>query len=508
MLIENLEQCVFLKDAGSRFVAVNRRFCEALGRTEADVLGRTDFDFYPQELAEQYVADDRRVLTGQRLEQDERTLVGGETRLVRVVKTPLRDGGRIVGVLGIFWDVTAQHALEQQLRQAQKMEAVGQLAGGVAHDFNNLLTVILGNLSLIQAALPAGHAATGLAGAAEKAAWRAANLTAQLLDFSRRNTLRTEAVMLNDTLEEVAGLLRTTIDPRIRLETQRTPGLWPVLADPAQMCQALMNLCLNARDAMPDGGLLRLSTANVRLGRDELGREDARPGDHVRLRVEDTGCGIPERLRQRIFEPFFTTKDPGKGSGLGLAIVFGIVQQHGGWIECRSEVGRGSCFDIHLPVHSVERESAAAQEHAAEGSARSGAAALPRSTHRARVLLAEDEAALREVARRILLQGGFEVLLAADGVEAVETYRRHPGIDLVVLDLTMPRLSGRDAFRRLREIDPGVRVLFASGFSAQAVPEDEQALSCGFVAKPYRPESLVDGVRRALERPRAVPAPV
>jgi PAS domain S-box-containing protein len=500
MLIENLEQCVFLKDIESHFVAVNRRFCEALGRSEAEVLGKTDFDFYPPELAAQHVADDRRVLAGQRLEQEERMLVGGETRLVHVVKTPLHDGERVAGVLGIFWDVTAQHTLEQQLRQTQKMEAVGQLAGGVAHDFNNLLTVILGNLALIQASLPNGHAASGLAGAAEKAAWRAANLTAQLLDFSRRTVLRTEAVLLGDTLEEVAGLLRSILDPRIRLERRSAADLRPVLADPGHLAQAVMHLCLNARDAMPDGGVLSLAADNVRLRQDELGRPDVRAGAYVRLRVEDSGCGIPERLRSRIFEPFFTTKEPGKGTGLGLALVFGIVQQHGGWIESRSEVGRGTCFDIFLPGHAAEPAKSAAPE-------RPGAAPppiqRPPEARRARILMAEDEASLRELAQRILTLAGFEVFLAVDGLDAVEAYRRHPGIDLVVLDLTMPRLSGRDACRRLRELDAGVRVLFASGYSAEAIPEDEQALSCGFVAKPYRPDSLVGAVRAALERPRA-----
>jgi PAS domain S-box-containing protein len=323
-LIENLEQGVFLKDRELRFVAVNRPFCEAVGRGEEEILGRTDFDFFPTPLAEQLRADDLTVLReGKRLELEQEMLVGGKPRHIRVVKTPVRDDrGQNVGVLGIAWDVTEQLSLEAQLRQAQKMEAVGQLAGGVAHDFNNLLTAILGNLSLLAANMSAGDPHRELVAAAESAALRAAALTRQLLGFSRQTILRPQPTNLNSLIEEVVRLLRRTIDPRITLDTVAAADLWTVLADPGQLNQVLMNLCLNARDAMPHGGRLVLETANFRLTEAAVHLHlSARPGDFVRLTVSDTGEGMAPEVRARIFEPFFTTKGLGKGTGLGLAMV-------------------------------------------------------------------------------------------------------------------------------------------------------------------------------------------
>ena len=496
-LVENLEQCVFLKDADFRFVAVNSPFCRAVGRSEEEILGRNDFDFYPADLARKFRDDDRQVLQGKRIDVEEQSLVAGRPRVVRVVKTPVREEhGRIVGVLGIFWDVTEQRNLEAQLRQAQKMDAIGQLAGGVAHDFNNLLTAILGNLSLLSGSIPMDPTARELLHAAESAAIRAATLTGQLLGFARRTRLHAEATNLNALIDEVVSLLRRTIDPRIRLQTQQQPDLWPLLADAGHINQVLMNLCLNARDAMPDGGILLLETSNVTLGPERVRQQlEARSGEFVCLKVSDDGCGMTEEIRQHIFEPFFTTKGPGKGTGLGLATVFGIVKQHQGWIECDSEEGRGTEFRLYLPRHRPSAEAVA------ESATQRSEAARLHGTET--ILFVDDEPTLRNLGRTTLQRHGYKVLLAEDGREALEVYEREGGkIDLVILDLTMPQLSGRDTFRRLRELDPEVRVLFASGYSAEAVPEEEQALSCGFIGKPYRPEALVGGVRAALERRR------
>jgi PAS domain S-box-containing protein len=413
----------------------------------------------------------------------------GSWRLVEGTASNWLDDPAVAAVVVTFRDVTERRALEAQLVQAQKMEAVGQLAGGIAHDFNNLLTAVLGNLSLVMANLPADDAGREFAAAAERAALRAANLTGQLLGFSRRTILRPRPLSLNASVDEVLTILRRTIDPRILVDARKADDLATVEADPGQMAQVLFNLCLNARDAMPEGGRLLLETANVTVEDDQARQQlSGRPGPFVRLRVSDTGCGMPPEVRARIFEPFFTTKGPGKGTGLGLAMVFGIVQQHGGWVECTSAVNAGTCFDVYLPRAGADDEAPAD-------------AAGPPARGREAVLLVDDEEMIRKVGSAILRRYGYEVLLAEDGLEGVAVYRAERArIDLVILDLMMPRLSGRDAFHEMLALNPAVRVLFSSGYSGEHLSEEDQARAAGFVNKPYRPEDLARAVRAALDR--------
>jgi nitrogen-specific signal transduction histidine kinase/CheY-like chemotaxis protein len=411
-----------------------------------------------------------------------------------VIKTPVKDDqNQIAGVLGISWDVTDQRTLEAQLREAHSMDAIGQLAGGIAHDFNNLLTVILGNVSLLRTSAADGLKRPFL-DVIEKAAERAAELTRKLLGFCRRTALCLQPTDMRAALEESAALLRPTIDPRITLEVCSPQSPWLVQADLGQIVQVLMNLCLNARDAMPDGGCLELTLENVVLDAEEVRlRLDARPGPFVRLRVRDNGHGIPPDVLPRIFEPFFTTKPQGKGTGLGLALVFGIVRQHQGWIECSSKVLEGTTFDIYLPRYDGHPEETTAPM----------AAPSPGHGHET-ILLVDDEAMIRNLGRTLLQMYGYRVLLAEDGLEAVALYRdRQQPIDLVILDLTMPRLSGRDAFHRLVDLDPQVRVLFASGYAKEHITEAEQERILGFVGKPYRPHELAEAVRAALDKPRS-----
>jgi PAS domain S-box-containing protein len=494
-LIENLTQSVFLKDADLNFIAVNGPFCVGLGHPESEILGKSDLDFFPAEMAEQFRADDRIVLTeGRRLEREEQCLLDAKLRTVQTVKSPVRDEtGRVVGVLGIFWDVTEQRTLEAQLRQAQKMDAVGQMAGGIAHDFNNLLTAVLGNLELAQIDLPDTHPARELLTSAIKAGFRAAELTRQLLSFARQTPLRPGLVNVNTCIDETFRLLRRTIDPRITLDTRPAADLWSVQADPSQMGQVLMNLCLNSRDAMPKGGTLSLETANVTL--DEAAAVEhigGRAGEFIRLGVADNGEGMPPEILEHVFEPFFTTKGPGKGTGLGLAVVFGIVKQHGGWIECQSTIGRGTRFDIYLPRC---REPELPSAGISDGGVRGGCET---------VLLADDQDMVRTLGRDILARFGYRVLLAADGQEALDVYRQRASeIDLVILDYAMPRLSGLDCLRQLRELKPNLPVLFSSGYySEQALQALEKEEAVSFVAKPYRATELARSVRAILDGTR------
>jgi len=377
------------------------------------------------------------------------------------------------------------------------MEAVGQLAGGVAHDFNNLLTVILGNVSLLRAHRMPEEVENELMSATEKAALRAAELTSKLLGFSRRTTLRLVEINLNACVEETVMILRRTIDPAITIAVDAAPNLWNVQADPSQMNQVLMNLCLNARDAMPKGGRLLIETSNGVLNEEYAGRHaEARPGEFVRLRVEDTGHGMSPEVRQRIFEPFFTTKEAGRGTGLGLAMVYGIIKQHQGWIDCYSEVDRGTQFDIYLPRFQPAHE-------AVPGPTLSQTPAGGHET----ILLVDDEPMIRTLGENILQSYGYQVILAEDGAKAVEIYRRDwPRINLVILDLTMPGLAGRDAYEQLVKINPEVRVLFASGYSAEEIAQLPDDRVQGFVRKPYLPEELAQGVRASLPRQGSQPS--
>jgi PAS domain S-box-containing protein len=499
-LIDSIPDHIFYKDRNGNYLGCNAAFEQYAGQSEKEIVGQTFMQLFPKREAGIHEAIDRQVVEDGKPHRLEEWVEypDGRRTLAEVVKTPfLGPDGQIRGLIGMSRDITERKRLEEGLRQAQKMEAVGQLAGGVAHDFNNLLTAILGNVSLLLQNSPDGPDRELLRDT-ERAASRAADLTGQLLGFSRKTLLRLEPCNLNTSIDEIVGILRRTIDPRITVEVQTTPGLAPVLADPGQMNQVLMNLCLNARDAMPEGGRLVLETANIEIDPAHARRHvDARPGQFVRLRVRDTGHGIPPDIRPRIFDPFFTTKGPGKGTGLGLAMVFGIVQQHQGWVECQSEPGRGTDFEIYLP-RSLQ---APAPQPAPTTS-------VPVGGHET-ILLVDDEAVIRNLGRTVLQRHGYRVMLAEDGQEAVGVYRReHPGIDLVILDLTMPRLSGRDTLRQLRQFDPEVRVLFSSGYSAEQIPEPGKEGVLGFVNKPYRPQDLVREVRQALDQGRTNPAAV
>ncbi|MBN9522360.1 PAS domain S-box protein [bacterium] len=409
--------------------------------------------------------------------------------------SPVRDGaGALTHFVGVQVDVTGRKTLEEHLRQAQKMEAVGRLAGGVAHDFNNLLTVITGFAELLHGMLDDRPDARPLVEEIGKAGRRAAGLTRQLLAFSRKQVLQPKLIDPNALLADLGRMLRPLLGEDIELALTLAPAVRRVRVDPGQLEQVVMNLAVNARDAMPTGGRLTVETGNATL--DEAYAEfrpEVRPGNYVRLAVTDTGAGMDRAVADRVFEPFFTTKGEGRGTGLGLATVYGIIKQSGGHIEVTSEVGTGTTFEVYLP---------AADE--APGS-RVGVALPDRAPGgRETVLLVEDEEAVRELAARVLRTKGYHVVEAADGAAALATAARHPGpIDLLVTDVVMPRLGGRELAARLAETRPGLRVLYLSGYTDDAVVRHGVTeAQVAFLQKPFGPDALAGKVREVLDAGR------
>jgi PAS domain S-box-containing protein len=399
---------------------------------------------------------------------------------VRLVRLPA-EGRRLIR--GSVSDIRARKQLEERLRQAERLQSIGQLAGGVAHDFNNLLTIINGYTDLLLDQVAPDHPWHSFVEEVHKAGERAAALTRQLLAFGRRQFLQPVVLDLNREVTQLGELLRRLIGARIQLVTELDPALQPIRADRSQIEQVLLNLVVNARDAMPQGGRLTIATANVILGEaDVLARPELRPGAYVRLTVSDTGCGMAPQTRARIFEPFFTTKEIGKGTGLGLATVYGIVKQSGGHIEFTSELGRGTSFWIDLP--------AVAAQPLDPGELLPDLADLPRGSET--ILLVEDEAAVRLLARRVLQQSGYVVLDAPDGPAALQLVARHEG--------PIHLLSGPELVHRLQSARPEIKVLYISGYAENTLGQHSVAAAeVRLLKKPFPPTDLVRAVREVLD---------
>jgi PAS domain S-box-containing protein len=544
-IIENIPAMVFVKDAATlAFVRFNRAGEELLGRPRETMLGKTDLDFFPREQAEFFQARDREVLaSGQLVDVAEEPI---ETprgqRWLHTKKIPILDeNGQPRYLLGISEDITerktaderrlaetrdlerrveqrtaeisrvnqdlrkqiaererAEEALfrsEEELRQAQKMEAIGRLAGGIAHDFNNLLSIILSYSAMLMDALGSDEALRSDAEQIAIAGQRARDLTRQLLAFSRRQMMRPEVLDLRDVVRGIEPMLRRVLGEDIELSISLERHTALVKADPGQIQQILMNLVVNARDAMPEGGKLRIETSDVVLDEEQVRPYvggSARPGPHVCITVSDTGVGLDEDTRVRIFEPFFTTKPRGKGTGLGLSTVLGIVQQSGGHVTVESIPDEGSTFRVYLPRTTEAR--------VAPAPARGERAAQP-SRGSETILLVEDEGQLRVLARDILRGAGYQVFDAPNAAEAIKASQRHGGpIHLLVTDVVMPHIGGRELARRLATERPGMRVLYMSGYTEDGIVESGTLdPNVAFLPKPITPDTLLSKVRETLD---------
>ena len=402
--------------------------------------------------------------------------------------------GRITGFVAVKRDVTQHLQLQRELQQAQKLESIGRLAGGVAHDFNNLLTVINGYCDFINSSLDRTDPIWSSVAEIRKSGERAASLTKQLLAFSRKQVIEPKTLDVNTTIRDSEQMLQRLIGEDIALATRLDPFLGQVMADPEQVHQVIMNLVINARDAMPDGGRLDISTGNVALTDGDANiHPDAKTGRYVMLTVSDSGTGMDENTRQRIFEPFFTTKARDKGTGLGLATVYGIVRQSGGWIDVSSDPGAGTSFTLYFPridgrVAEERRETIRS--------------AIPRGGET--ILVVEDQEAVRSVTRTILGVYGYQILEAANGDEAVALGQTHPGeIHLLLTDVILPGMNGKELSERLRTARPNLKVLFTSGYTSEIIAA-KGVLDSGvaYIPKPFSPDKLAAKIREVLTQPR------
>lgn len=483
---------VCLVDRGGRICRCNRSLCELLGRDFVALFGLPLAEvvrdtFGPTECPPL----DWIVSTASRPAHHSEELRLGP-RHFRVTSDPLLDdSGHGNGSVVIFRDITQQVGLEEQVRQGQRLEAIGRLAGGVAHEFNNLLTAITGNADFLKQALPETDLRHEMAVTINRAAWRAAELTRQLLGFSRQTLLFPRPIDPAALLDEVLADVQKALPPTVRLEADHRPGLWTVHADPGKLGEAVRQLCRHAVEAMPKGGTLTVAAANVEVSPQEAAAHaGARAGAFVRISVADTGGGLPPERAEHIFDPFFLI-GPAANDSLGLPFVHGLVMQHHGWIECRNVPGEGTSFDVYLPRQPDGRQE--------DGERKKEERAEAPSLTRGRVLVADDNDTLRALAAAYLRQAGYEVLLASDGQEAVEVFARERSrIDLVILDQVMPQLTGSSALQEIRRLEPNVPALIASG---AVVPAGlTEAGVQGVVQKPYGERNLLDAVRAALER--------
>lgn len=497
-VIENMPDTIFLKDADDdcRYLLVNEAGERLLGRSRDEMLGRVDHELFPRDQARLCREEDLEVaVTGEeRIVTERRVSTEGGERVIESRKVPITgaSGGHRL-VLGIVRDVTEQKSMEEQVRQMQRMDAVGRLTGGIAHDFNNLLAIILGNVEMLREKVEDGSDAAEMADETVGAAMRGAELVRRMLAFARMQHLEPTVVDLNQRLPEVTALLRRSLGENIAVEVRTEPSLWKAMVDPTQVDDAILNLAINARDAMPEGGRICIETANVRLDEDYAAHHaEVDPGDYVALVVSDTGTGMPSDVIARAFEPFFTTKETGRGTGLGLSQIYGWVKQSGGHIKIYSEVGHGTSVKLYLPrsdARDAEEDEPGAHQD-------SRALSMGNET----ILVVEDNRDVRRTVVRQLHDLGFPAIEAEDGAEALALVRAGAEFDLLLTDIVMPGgMTGYELAEEVRKLRPAQKVLFTSGYTELAVATGNPGRSGPLLSKPYRKQELGRAIRAVLD---------
>ncbi|MBB4038540.1 PAS domain S-box-containing protein [Microvirga flocculans] len=485
-LMESTEDLISFKDLEGRFVRLNASKAQSLGCSAGECLGRRERDYISPERATMIEEAERRAIAAGKPDEviEERSSPDGASQWFLINRIPiLGESGAVTNLATIERNITERKLMEMRLRQADKMQALGTLAGGVAHDFNNLLMAVLGSLDLASRRAPDDPRLTRLLQNATYAAERGASLTQRLLSFSRQRDLRLQAVNVNETIAGMNDLLTRTLGGVIRIERRLADGLWPALVDPDQLELAVLNLCINARDAMPENGVLTLSTRNEMVEEGQI--TDLSGGDYVVISVADTGSGIPQEILTRVLEPFFTTKEVGKGTGLGLPMVYGLAQQSGGTVTIQSAVGAGTTVELYLSRAAEEKETGPRKEQVVAPDA-----------PKVRIILVDDDAEVRTVTAAYLTEMGHRVVEAADGSSALEIVKSDSDIDLLIADFAMPGMTGTDLADKAREVRPDIGILLVTGYADPKRVSDDYLM----LHKPFTREDLAAKVTEAAHR--------